>query len=53
MAKTMTTTTQFQEVYAIIFDQQGLMAGLGPAGIEDQPVHSEVKGPRLKRGSSS
>jgi lipid-binding SYLF domain-containing protein len=32
MAKTMTTTTQFQEVYAIIFDQQGLMAGLGLQG---------------------
>jgi len=32
MAKTMTTTTELHEVYAFIFDQQGLMAGLGLQG---------------------
>ena len=32
MAKTMTTTTQFQEVYAFIFNQQGLMANPGLQG---------------------
>jgi lipid-binding SYLF domain-containing protein len=31
-AKTITTTTQLQEVYAFIFNQQGLMAGLGLQG---------------------
>ncbi len=32
MAKTMTTTTVTQDVYAFIFDQKGLMAGLGIQG---------------------
>jgi lipid-binding SYLF domain-containing protein len=32
MAKTMTTTTLTQDVYAFIFDQTGLMAGLGIQG---------------------
>ena len=31
-AKTMTTTTELQEVYAFVFDQKGLMAGLGLQG---------------------
>ncbi len=32
MAKTMTTTTVTQDVYAFIFDQRGLMGGLGIQG---------------------
>ncbi len=32
MAKTVSTTTQFEKVYAIIFDQTGLMAGMGLQG---------------------
>ena len=32
VAKTMTSTTLTQDVYAFIFDQQGLMAGLGIQG---------------------
>jgi lipid-binding SYLF domain-containing protein len=32
MAKTMTSTTISQDVYAFIFDQEGLMAGVGIQG---------------------
>lgn len=32
MAKTMTTTTLTQDVYAFVFNQEGLMAGLGLQG---------------------
>jgi lipid-binding SYLF domain-containing protein len=32
VAKTMTTTTAKDDVYAFIFGQKGLMAGLGPQG---------------------
>ena len=32
MARSMTTTTLQDDVYAFIFDQQGLMAGLGLQG---------------------
>ena len=32
MGKSMTSTTLTQDVYAFIFDQQGLMAGLGIQG---------------------
>jgi len=32
MGKSMTTTTLTQDVYAFIFDQKGLMAGLGIQG---------------------
>jgi lipid-binding SYLF domain-containing protein len=32
MAKSMTTTTLKDDVYAIIFDQKGLMAGIGIQG---------------------
>ena len=32
MAKTVTTTTEFQDAYAFIFNQKGLMAGLGVQG---------------------
>jgi hypothetical protein len=40
MAKTMSTTTQFEKVYAIIFDQSGLKAGMGLQGFEDFGIHS-------------
>jgi lipid-binding SYLF domain-containing protein len=32
LAKTMTSTTLTQDVYAIVFDQAGLMGGLGIQG---------------------
>jgi hypothetical protein len=32
MAKTMTTSTITQDIYAFIFDQKGLMGGLGLQG---------------------
>jgi len=32
MARSFTTATELQDVYAIIFDQQGLMAGMGLQG---------------------
>jgi hypothetical protein len=32
MAKTMTTTTMKDDIYAFIFGQKGLMAGLGIQG---------------------
>ena len=32
MAKSMSTTTELKEVYAFIFDQKGLMAGMGLQG---------------------
>ena len=32
MAKTMTSTTLTQDVYAVVFNQKGLMAGVGLQG---------------------
>ena len=32
MARSFTTATQLQDVYAFIFSQQGLMAGMGLQG---------------------
>jgi lipid-binding SYLF domain-containing protein len=37
MARTFTTATAFQGVYAFIFDQQGLMAGMGLQGSKITP----------------
>ncbi len=38
-AKTMTTTTLKDDVYAFIFDQKGLMAGLGVQGSKITKIH--------------
>ena len=37
MALTMTTTTAKDDIYAFIFGQKGLMAGLGIQGVQDHP----------------
>ena len=34
MAKTMTTTTLLSDVYAFVFNQTGLMAGVGLQGLK-------------------
>lgn len=39
IAKTMTTTTLRKGVYAFIFDQKGLMAGLGLQGVKITPIN--------------
>jgi len=39
MAKSMTTTTVTQDVYAFIFDQKGLMAGVGIQGSKITRIH--------------
>lgn len=39
MAKSATTTTLREDVYAIIFDQKGLMAGLGLQGSKITRIH--------------
>jgi lipid-binding SYLF domain-containing protein len=38
MAKSLTTTTLRKGVYAIAFDQKGLMAGLGLQGSKITPI---------------
>ncbi|QWF72086.1 lipid-binding SYLF domain-containing protein [Methylomonas paludis] len=38
MAKTMTTTTRKADVYSFIFDQKGMMAGLGLQGSKIYPI---------------
>ena len=37
MARSFTTATELQDVYAFIFDQQGLMAGMGLQGSKITP----------------
>jgi lipid-binding SYLF domain-containing protein len=37
MARSLTTATELQGVYAFIFDQQGLMAGMGLQGSKITP----------------
>lgn len=39
MAKTMTTTTLTQDVYAVVFSQKGLMAGVGLQGSKITEIH--------------
>jgi len=39
MAKTMTTTTLRDDVYALVFHQSGLMAGLGLQGSKITEIH--------------
>ena len=39
VAKTLTTTTVRKGVYAFVFDQKGLMAGLGLQGTKITPIH--------------
>jgi lipid-binding SYLF domain-containing protein len=39
MAKSMTSTTLTQDVYAFIFDQKGLMAGIGIQGSKITRIH--------------
>ena len=39
MGKSLTTTTGRSDVYAFIFDQQGLMAGLGLQGSKNTRIH--------------
>ena len=39
MGKSLTTTTGRSDVYAFIFDQQGLMAGLGLQGSKITRIH--------------
>ena len=39
MAKTLTTTTLKDDVYAVIFDQKGLMAGMGIQGSKITRIH--------------
>ena len=39
VAKTLTTTTGRKGVYAFIFDQKGLMAGLGVQGVKITPIN--------------
>ena len=38
-AKTMTTTTMKDDIYAFIFGQKGLMAGVGLQGTKITPIH--------------
>ena len=38
-AKSMTSTTLTQDVYAFIFDQKGLMAGIGIQGSKITRIH--------------
>ena len=37
MARSISTTTLTSDVYAFVFDQKGLMAGVGIQGFEDHP----------------
>ena len=39
MAKSLTTTTLGNDVYAFIFDQKGLMAGIGIQGSKITKIH--------------
>jgi lipid-binding SYLF domain-containing protein len=39
MARAMTTTTARSDIYAVFFDQKGLMAGLGIQGTKITPIH--------------
>jgi lipid-binding SYLF domain-containing protein len=41
MARSFTTATELQDVYAFIFDQQGLMAGMGLQGSKITPYTPE------------
>jgi lipid-binding SYLF domain-containing protein len=41
MAGAITTTTARSDIYAIFFDQQGLMAGIGLQGTKITPIHPE------------
>lgn len=41
VARTLTTTTAKDDVYAFIFDQEGLMAGLGIQGSKISPINPE------------
>jgi len=41
MAKSMSTTTITQDVYAFIFDQKGLMGGLGIQGSKITRIHPD------------
>jgi len=43
MAKTMTTTTAKDDIYAFIFDQKGLMAGLGIQGSKISKINPDKK----------
>ena len=39
MARAMTTTTARSDIYAVFFDQKGLMAGIGIQGTKITPIH--------------
>jgi lipid-binding SYLF domain-containing protein len=39
MAKSLTTTTAQSDIYAIFFNQKGLMAGLGLQGTKITRIH--------------
>jgi lipid-binding SYLF domain-containing protein len=41
VAKTLTTTTAKRDIYAFIFDQKGLMAGIGIQGSKITPIDPE------------
>lgn len=41
MAKSMTSTTMTEDVYAFIFDQKGLMAGMGLQGSKISRIHPD------------
>jgi lipid-binding SYLF domain-containing protein len=41
VAKTLTTTTAKDDVYAFIFEQKGLMAGIGITGTKVTPINPE------------
>jgi lipid-binding SYLF domain-containing protein len=41
LAKSLTTTTLKDDVYAVIFDQKGLMAGIGIQGSKISRIHPD------------
>jgi len=57
LAKSLTTTTLKDDVYAVIFDQKGLMAGIGIQGSKISRIHPDqrpvlvlIGSPEMRRG---